>query len=147
MDGPDGWKYYWHDLTKNKEILSKHQLGEGSVMTWRCFAYNGVGSVALVSKKWITSIPTCARKSSFTKYWISHWRKLKISAQKYKDEPAHTSKRDKHWFLFNNVVTLKRPAKFTNLLNRELMGWLNNKSLWKWKAFYIISRIEIYYRR
>ncbi|KFM58041.1 Transposable element Tc3 transposase, partial [Stegodyphus mimosarum] len=49
LDGPDGWNFYWHDIKNEKEIFSKRQLGGGSVMTWGCFACNGVGSIAFVS--------------------------------------------------------------------------------------------------
>jgi hypothetical protein len=51
LDGPDGWKYYWHDFSKEKEIFSRRQFSGGSMMTCGCFAYNGVGSIAFVSGK------------------------------------------------------------------------------------------------
>ncbi|GBN72599.1 Transposable element Tc3 transposase [Araneus ventricosus] len=51
LDGPNGWKNYWHDLRKEKEMFSKRQLGGGSVMSWGYFAYNGVGSITFVSGK------------------------------------------------------------------------------------------------
>ncbi len=51
MDGPDEWKYYWYDLRKEKEIFSRRQFSGVSVMTWGCFAYNGVDSIVFVSGK------------------------------------------------------------------------------------------------
>jgi transposase len=32
LDGPDGWNYYYHDLRKETKILSRRQMGGGSVM-------------------------------------------------------------------------------------------------------------------
>ncbi|XP_055938024.1 uncharacterized protein LOC129968197 [Argiope bruennichi] len=40
LDGPDGWRYYWHDLRKEPEIFSKRQMGGGSVMIWGAFSFN-----------------------------------------------------------------------------------------------------------
>ena len=33
LDGPDGYKYYWHDLRKEKDVFSRKH-GGGSVMVW-----------------------------------------------------------------------------------------------------------------
>lgn len=32
LDGPDGYKCYYHDLRKEEKILSRRQMGGGSVM-------------------------------------------------------------------------------------------------------------------
>ena len=37
LDGPDGFRYYWHDLRTNKRMFSKRQQGEDSVMILGCF--------------------------------------------------------------------------------------------------------------
>lgn len=34
LDGPDGFKYYWHDLRKDRRIFSKRNYGGGSLMIW-----------------------------------------------------------------------------------------------------------------
>ncbi|GBM33808.1 Transposable element Tc3 transposase [Araneus ventricosus] len=38
LDGPDGFRYFWYDLRKEKEIFSKHTFGGGSVIVWGGFA-------------------------------------------------------------------------------------------------------------
>ena len=37
LDGPDGFQYYWHDISKEKQLFSKRQNGGGSVMVWGAF--------------------------------------------------------------------------------------------------------------
>ncbi|CDF37417.1 unnamed protein product [Chondrus crispus] len=38
LDGPDGFAFYWHDLRKDRKVLSKRQQGGDSVMVWGAFA-------------------------------------------------------------------------------------------------------------
>ena len=37
LDGPDGIRYYWHDLRKEPKTFSKRQFGGGSLMIWGAF--------------------------------------------------------------------------------------------------------------
>ena len=39
LDGPDGFRYYWHDL--RKEPKSKRVQGGGNVMAWDAFSSLG----------------------------------------------------------------------------------------------------------
>lgn len=41
LDGPDGYRYYWHDLRKEKRHLSRRAYGGGSVMVWGAFCQIG----------------------------------------------------------------------------------------------------------
>ena len=41
LDGPDGFKYYWHDLRKEKHLMSKRVHGGASVMVWAAFCFSG----------------------------------------------------------------------------------------------------------
>jgi len=37
LDGPDGIRYYWHDLKSEQKYLSKRAFGGGSLMIWEAF--------------------------------------------------------------------------------------------------------------
>ncbi|KRF85753.1 uncharacterized protein Dvir_GJ25948, partial [Drosophila virilis] len=37
LDGPDGFRGYWHDLRKEPLVFSKRNFGGGSVMVWGAF--------------------------------------------------------------------------------------------------------------
>ena len=41
LDGPAGFKYYWHDLRKQPRLFSKRQSGGGSIMIWRAIGFKG----------------------------------------------------------------------------------------------------------
>jgi hypothetical protein len=46
LDGPDGFRYYWHDVRHDPETFSKRVCGGGSVMVWA--AINWYGKTELV---------------------------------------------------------------------------------------------------
>ena len=50
LDGPDGFSYYWHDLRREREILSKRQFGGGSVMIWAGMGYNGLTDISFIDR-------------------------------------------------------------------------------------------------
>ena len=41
LDGTDGYRYYWHDLSKEKQYFSKRHFGGGSLMVWGSYGLNG----------------------------------------------------------------------------------------------------------
>ena len=49
LDGPDGWRYYWHDLRKDPQYISKRAYGGGSVMVWAGFGWGGTTDIEFVS--------------------------------------------------------------------------------------------------
>ncbi|CAK9809406.1 Transposable element Tc3 transposase [Anthophora quadrimaculata] len=51
LDGPDGWKYYFHDLRKQTTILSRRQFGGGSVMLWAGVGYNGKTEIKFIDSR------------------------------------------------------------------------------------------------
>jgi hypothetical protein len=49
LDGPAGFRHYWHDLRKEELIFSKRQTGTGTVMTWAAFSSKGKTDLAFVT--------------------------------------------------------------------------------------------------
>ncbi|GBL78602.1 hypothetical protein AVEN_65193-1 [Araneus ventricosus] len=90
-------------------------------MTWGCFAYNGVGSIAFVSGK----MNSQAYQSAFSSHLLLNAEFLAVENWKYQQDnaPIHSSNSTKYWFQVNNVETLKWPAKISRSQpNKELMG-------------------------
>lgn len=50
LDGPDGFRYYWHDLRKDQLSYSRRVHGGGAVIVWGCFGYGGLRLVRIHGK-------------------------------------------------------------------------------------------------
>lgn len=48
MDGPDGFRNYWHDLRRERRIFSKRQNGGGSLMVWGGLSSKGKTELAIL---------------------------------------------------------------------------------------------------
>jgi hypothetical protein len=48
LDGSDGISYYYHDLRKDEHIMSRRQMGGGSVMIWCAIGYKGRSEVVFL---------------------------------------------------------------------------------------------------
>ncbi|KAF0710610.1 hypothetical protein As57867_005489, partial [Aphanomyces stellatus] len=48
LDGPDGFKYYWHDLRKEKDTFFTRATGGASVMVWGAFSSAGLSELAFL---------------------------------------------------------------------------------------------------
>uniref|UniRef100_A0A8R1EE79 DDE_3 domain-containing protein n=1 Tax=Caenorhabditis japonica TaxID=281687 RepID=A0A8R1EE79_CAEJA len=49
LDGPDGYKLYWHDLRKDPAVFSKRNFGGGSLMVWGAFSSAGYLELAFTT--------------------------------------------------------------------------------------------------
>lgn len=41
LDGPDGFQYYFHDLRKSEQFLSRRHTAVGTVMVWAAISFHG----------------------------------------------------------------------------------------------------------
>lgn len=48
LDGPDGTRYYWHDLRKEKKVVWSRHSGGGSVMVWGGMSSLGKSRLAVL---------------------------------------------------------------------------------------------------
>ena len=51
LDGPDGYKYYWHQLGSNYQHYSKRAFGGKSLMVWAGFAFGGKMELQFISNR------------------------------------------------------------------------------------------------
>lgn len=51
LDGPDGFKFYWHDLRKQKDVSMSRNFGGGTVMVWAAFSFYGRTPLCWISTK------------------------------------------------------------------------------------------------
>jgi transposase len=113
LDGPDGTKYYWHDIRNEKKLLSRRQNGGTSVMVWAGFSVHGTTHLAFLEGK--------QKSSNYTKTLESYL--LPFASDVMKNEyffqqdnaPIHVSEHSKDWMRLNGVPLLPWPARSPDL--------------------------------
>ncbi|CAH2088125.1 unnamed protein product [Euphydryas editha] len=71
LDGPDGYKYYYHDLRKDELILSRRQFGGGSVMCWAAIGFEGKTEIIFISGKINSQDNAAVHTANFVKDYFS----------------------------------------------------------------------------
>ena len=51
LDGPDGYKYYWHDVREPQKIFFIRNIGGGSVMVWAAISSHGSSELVFLEGK------------------------------------------------------------------------------------------------
>ncbi|XP_045769781.1 uncharacterized protein LOC123870498 [Maniola jurtina] len=108
FDGPDGFKYYWHDLRHDTKIMSRRTRGGGSVMVW--------GGITGHLK---TELAFCNSRMNAAKYqdllhdyllpFITLTEDENIIFQQ-DNAPIHVAKSTKKWLYDFGISTLQWPA-------------------------------------
>lgn len=108
LDGPDGYKFYWHDLRSEPRSFFSRQQGGGSVMTWDGFGFNGQTSLAICSKK--------MNSQDYQQILEDHFLPLHDllggpSCVFQQDRaPIHMSNSTKMWFNMHNINVMDWPS-------------------------------------
>lgn len=113
LDGPDGVKYYWHDLRKDPLYFSRRNFGGGSVMVWVCFTSTGRIKLAFVPKKMNSIHYQFVLGSCLLPFYNRNRRRNFIFMQD--NAPIHVSRSSTAWFQQNNIPLLDWPANSPDL--------------------------------
>lgn len=106
-DGPDGFKMYWHDLSKDKQIcMSRNFKGKG-IMIWGAFSYNGKCRL-----RFITERMNSVKYTDMLEDCIDEFEDIAgIDFIMQQDNAAiHVSKKSKEWFQSKDIELLSWPA-------------------------------------
>jgi len=107
LDGPDGNRYYWHDLRKEPSVFSKRHSGGGSIMIWSTISYTDQGPVVEVKGR--------MKGPDYVKMLDEHLVDLaaKIGHKHWvfqqDNAPCHRANVTKEWFEANNIRVLDWP--------------------------------------
>ena len=108
LDGPDGCKFYWHDLRKEKETFYSRQMGGGSLMIWAGFSAKGKTKIAFLkgkqdSGKYIQTLFTSLLPFIRENHCLVH-------EFQQDNAPIHTSTATKAFLNSANINTMQWPA-------------------------------------
>lgn len=107
LDGPDGFRYYWHDLRKEEQIFPKRHSGTGTVMIWAAFSYKGISEIGFVSPNSTAE----HYKAMLQTHLLPVWRRLGGPTYTFMQDnaPIHTAGLMKRWFQEKKMKVLDWP--------------------------------------
>jgi transposase len=106
-DGPDGFKMYWHDLSKDKKVcMSRNFKGKG-IMIWGAFSYNGKCRL-----RFITDRMNSEKYTDMLENCIDEFEDIAGTDFIFQQDNAaiHVSKKSKEWFRSKDIELLSWPA-------------------------------------
>uniref|UniRef100_T1IMR3 Tc1-like transposase DDE domain-containing protein n=1 Tax=Strigamia maritima TaxID=126957 RepID=T1IMR3_STRMM len=101
LDGPDGWAYYWHDLRQDD------QQGDGSLMVWGAFSWNGKTNLAFPSGRMNAN----AYQELLEESLLPFAEKIGGVYFEFQQDnaPIHVAKTTWQWFMDNGVQVMDWP--------------------------------------
>ncbi|POM75975.1 Transposase [Phytophthora palmivora] len=117
LDGPDGFRYYWHDMRAEPKYMSKRVNGGGSVMIWAGVNWYGNTEIVFLKGKQGASNYTETLRSSLLPYMRELKSKIGDLDPIFQHDNAsiHSARLTKDFLAVNNVTTLPWPAKSPDL--------------------------------
>ncbi|GBM84936.1 Transposable element Tc3 transposase [Araneus ventricosus] len=113
LDGSNGFRYFWYDIRKEKEIFSKCTFGGGSVMVWGSFETEGATPIVFVQGR--------MNSESYVDILADNLlpETLLITSGDYllqqDNASVHVSRTSKSWFDANFVKLLDWPTRTPDL--------------------------------
>jgi len=116
LDGPDGWRYYWHDIRKEELIFAKRQHGGGSVMIWLAFSHDRKSQAVVVEG----NLNAKTYKTLLQTYMLPMRRQIdrvydEGAVFQHDNAPAHRSEGITDWLEQKQVPFLTWPPKWPDL--------------------------------
>lgn len=116
LDGPDGFKYYWHDLRNDPKVMSKRQSGGGSIMIWAGFSVYGKTKLHFITERMNSIKYIRLLEESFVPYLATLEEENGDNILFQQDNaPIHVSKKTRKWMTSQEIRTLEWPSKSPDL--------------------------------
>ncbi len=113
LDGPDGWKFYWHDLRKEPQYFQKRVQGGGSVMVWGAFGSAGKLELAVLDGRMDSSRYQAMLNTHLLPFGPAVGGPNWVFQQD--NAPCHASKATMEWLRSKNIGLLEWPSRSPDL--------------------------------
>ncbi|KAG3174910.1 hypothetical protein C6341_g9675 [Phytophthora cactorum] len=117
LDGPDGFRFYWHDMRAEPKFISKRVNGGGSVMIWAGISWYGKTELIFLNGKQNAVKYTETLSKGLLPYLGELRLKIGNLRPIFQQDNAsiHSARFTKTFLEINNVETLPWPAKSPDL--------------------------------
>jgi transposase len=109
LDGPDGIRYYWHDLRYEPNYLSRRNFGGGTLMIWGAFIGNQLFDLVVVETTMNSAKYKEMLNESLLPFIKRGWTFMHDGAK------IHQSIETKEWLNSNKIPVLEWPANSPDL--------------------------------
>jgi len=141
LDGPDGFRYYWHDLRGEPKVFSKRQNGGGSLMVWGGFSSQGTTNLAIISGNQNSS----KHIQTLWDYLIPFVEDCHAGDWTLQQDGAsvHRSHETQGWLAANEIDVLEWPAKSPDLNPIENLWGIMARRVYKGcRQFQSVEELE-----
>lgn len=109
----DGLHFYWHDLRKEENVLSRRQHSEGSVTIWAYFSFYGRSILVFLSGRH-NSVSYCNTLQNHLLKFAALNHGIDWSFQQ-DNAPVNVSQLTNDWFCDKNISNIDWPVKYPDL--------------------------------